>query len=221
MERIKLQHPLAGNNAVSTAALRTDFSAAAKGQDLGQTSWKVQRRHECSPLSGRIQSLLEAMTGDPCFVRRGVLLEHAPGTLNPVTWLDCLAVTPFGVFVVDQYDWTGTVTRSSSEEEVVLHEKPGVVSIQTSPLRRAKPALRYLRSVVGHCGCPVESIAVFADSSCTLDPALPVNLLQAIELRHFMRSRLNQFRDSHARFAAAANIAANLQSRTADWGEGG
>lgn len=77
MERIKSQHPLAGINAVSTAALRSNSSAAAEGQDADQTSWKAQRRRMCSQLSERIQSLLEGMIGDECFVRLGVLLEHA------------------------------------------------------------------------------------------------------------------------------------------------
>ncbi|WP_244220899.1 nuclease-related domain-containing protein [Paraburkholderia aromaticivorans] len=153
-------------------------------------------------------------------VRRGVVLEHAPGTLNPVTWVDCLAVSPFGVFVIDQYDWIGTVKRSMNEDELLVRENSGVVCVKTSPLRRAKPALRHLRPILGEYNCPVGCIAVFADLYCALDPTLPETILQGFELRHFMRTRLNRFRDSHLRYLDSRTIAAHLQWRCADWGNG-
>jgi hypothetical protein len=167
-----------------------------------------------------MQSLLEGMSGDVCVVRLGVVLEHAPGTLNPVTWVDCLVVSAFGVFAVEQYDWIGTVARSASDDEVLVHEKPGVVSIQTSPLRRAKPALRHLRAVLNPYQCPVECVAVFSNSQCVLDAALPENILQGMDLRHFMRTRLHRFCSSHSRYLDPQRIAAHLQLHSADWGEG-
>ncbi|WOD18686.1 NERD domain-containing protein [Paraburkholderia kirstenboschensis] len=220
MERIKSLHPLAGNNATSAAALWKDPSAAAEGWDADQAPWKEKRRRVCLPLTNRIRSLLDGMTGDACVVRLGVLLEHAPDTRNPVTWVDCLAISAFGVFAIDQYEWIGKVARSANEEELLLHERPGVVCVQTSPLRRAKPVLRHLRGVLGQFLCPVESIAVFADSDCALDPTLPENMLQGGELRHFMRTRLNRFRCSHSRYLDPRRIAAHLQSHSPDWGQG-
>jgi hypothetical protein len=68
--------------------------------------------------------------------------------------------------------------------------------------------------------CPVECVAVFSDSQCVLDPALPENILQAMDLRHFMRTRLNRFCNSHSRYLDPERISAYLQSHSADWGEG-
>jgi hypothetical protein len=149
-----------------------------------------------------------------CFI-----LEHAPGTRNPMTWTECLAVTAFGAFVIDRYDWTGTVKRSSNDEELLVHERLGVVSVQTSPLRRAKPALRHLRGLLIEYDCPVECIAVFAAPHCALDPTLPETTLQASELHHFMRTRFNRFRDSHRQYLDSERIAAYLQLHCTDWGE--
>jgi hypothetical protein len=99
----------------------------------------------------------------------------------------------------------------------------GVASVQTSPLRRAKPALRHLRAMLAQYECPVEYIAVFPDRYCALDPSLPEAILQRPELYHFMRTRLNRFCDSHARFLDVHMIVAQVQRHCADWGraEGG
>jgi hypothetical protein len=159
------------------------------------------------------------MTDSAFVVRRGVVLEHAPGTRSPVTWIDCLAFSAFGTFAIDRYDWMGTVKKSTNADELLLHEKLGVVSVQTSPLRRAKPALRHLRVTLGAYNCPVESIAVFSASHCVLDPALPETILQEAELYHFMRTRLKRYRENHSQYLDSDRISAYLQSRCADWGK--
>lgn len=181
--------------------------------------WMAHRRRLSLSLSKSVAALLRTMSDRAFVVRRGVMLEHAPGTSNPMTWVDCLAVTGFGSFVIGRYDWTGTVKRSLNDDELLVHDKVGVVSVQTSPLRRAKPAVRHLHALLAEYGCPVESIAVFASSQCVLDPALPEAILYPSELHHFMRTRLNRFRASHLQHLDAVRLAAHLELRCVDWGE--
>ncbi|MFM0308417.1 nuclease-related domain-containing protein [Paraburkholderia sp. RL17-383-BIF-A] len=220
MEHVKALLSLAAKDASNDASCSRSLIKDPKKLDGNRDGWTAQRRSLCLPLAKQVASILKAMTDCAFVVRRGVVLEHAPGTLNPVTWVDCLAVSPFGVFVIDQYDWIGTVKRSMNEEELLVRENSGVVCVKTSPLRRAKPALRHLRPILGEYNCPVGCIAVFADPHCALDPTLPEAILQGFELHHFMRTRLNRFRDSHFRYLDSRMIAGHLQWRCTDWGRG-
>ncbi|MFM0414789.1 nuclease-related domain-containing protein [Paraburkholderia aromaticivorans] len=219
MEKVKVQLRSAGNEAFNIRACPEVMVTDSTRLDCERTGWRVQRRRLCSPLAKHVASVLKAMTDSAFVIRRGVVLEHAPGTRNPVTWIDCLAVSAHGAFAIDRYDWMGRVERSMNADELLLHERPGVVSVQTSPLRRAKPALRYLRVMLGEFNCPVESVAVFSASHCVLDPALPETILQAAELHHFMRTRLKRYRETHSRYLDSDSISAHLQSRCADWGK--
>ncbi len=219
MEKVKVLLPSADNEAFNIAACPTGLAMDFRRLDCERAGWMAQRRRLCSPLAKHVASVLKVMTDSAFVVRRGVVLEHAPGTRNPVTWIDCLAVCAYGAFAIDRYDWMGTVKSSMNADELLLHERPGVVSVQTSPSRRAKPALRHLRMILGAYNCPVESIAVFSASHCVLDPALPETILQAAELHHFMRTRLKHYRETHSRYLDSDSLSAHLQSRCADWGK--
>jgi hypothetical protein len=186
----------------------------------GEAARTEGRRRLCLSLAKHVASAMKPVCDNKFVIRRGVILEHAPNTSNPTTWVDCLAASPFGVFVINQYDWAGSVTRSTNHDELLVRDDFGVALVQTSPLRRAKPALRYLRAMLAQYGCPVEYIAVFPDRYCTLDPALPEAILQHPELYHFMRTRLNRFCDSQSRFLDVHMIVAQMQWHCADWGEG-
>jgi Nuclease-related domain len=185
-----------------------------------ETARTADRRRLCLSLAKHVASVMNSVCDTRFAVRLGVVLEHAPGTSNPTTWVDCLAASPFGVFVVNQYSWTGAVTRSGTDDELLVHDDFGVASVQTSPLRRAKPALRYLRAILDQYGCPVEYIAVFPEPYCALDPALPEAILQSPELYHFMRTRLNRFCDKQSSFVDVHRVVAQLQYHSADLGRG-
>lgn len=203
-------------NAGGSHEAAADFTAPIGGFE----GWAGRQRRLSLPVSKHVAAILRAMSDRPFVVRRGVMVEYAPGTRNPMTWIDCLAVAEFGAFVIDRYDWTGIVRRSTNEDELRVHEKPGVVSVRTSPLRRAKPALRHLSGLLAEYDCPVECIAVFGASDCTLDPTLPETILQAPELLHFLRARLNRFRDSRRQYLDCERIGEYLRLRCADWGKG-
>ncbi|WP_243658197.1 NERD domain-containing protein [Paraburkholderia sp. BL9I2N2] len=219
MGKAKALFSPARENAFDIAVSPERPTTGSRRLDDDRAGWMAQRRRLCSPLAKRVSSVLRAMTDSAFVIRRGVLLEHAPGTRNPVTWVDCLAVSAFGAFAINRYDWMGTVRCSANADELLLHEKLGIVSVQTSPLRRAKPALRHLRVTLGAYNCPVECVAVFSALHCVLDPALPETILQEVELHHFMRTRLKRFREQHSQYLDTDRISAHLQSCCADWGK--
>jgi hypothetical protein len=141
-------------------------SASNLRKRLGDEAARMAaRRRSCLSLGKHVASAMKSVCDCKVVVRRGVL-EHAPETSNPTTWVDCLAASPFGVFVVNQYDRTGFVTRSTNHDELLVRDGFRVASVQPSALRRAKPALRYLRVMLAQCECPVECIAVFPDRCC-------------------------------------------------------
>jgi hypothetical protein len=187
---------------------------------LSQSGIETLRRRSCLSLAKDIEPVLQAVCVDRFILRWGVLLEHAPGTRNPTTWVDCLVVLPFGVFVVSHYHWAGSVTRTTNDEELLMRDKYGIASIQTSPSRRATSALRYLRAHLNQYQCPVEYVAVFPDRYCTLDPALPEAVLQIPELYHFLRVRLSRFYNSRSRLLDVQRIVSELHRHCVDWGEG-
>ncbi|MFP3553186.1 NERD domain-containing protein [Paraburkholderia sp. SIMBA_049] len=183
--------------AFDAAGLSRESASNLRKRVGDEAARMAARRRSCLSLGKHVAFAMKSVCDCKFVVRRGVVLEHAPETSDPTTWVDCLAASPFGVFVVNQYDRTGFVTRSTSHDELLVRDDFGVAPVQSSALRRAKPALRYLREMLAQYECPVEYIAVFPDRYCALDPALPEAILQRPELYHFMRTRLNRFCDSH------------------------
>ncbi|MEX3900105.1 nuclease-related domain-containing protein [Paraburkholderia sp. BR10954] len=218
MKQVTIVPRLVATDASCAASGHQDHPIGFREQVADRDGWMARQRDFSVSLSRGVSAVLRTLCNRPFVVRRGVLLEHAPGTRNPATWIDCLAATEFGVFIIDQYHWRGAVERSVDEDEVLIHERPGVVSVETSPLRRAKPALRHLRAVLTDYNCPVECIAVLEASQCAIDPTLPETILVLSELPHFMRSRLNRFRGSRLQYLDPQRIAAALQARCTDWG---
>lgn len=182
------------NVAFDAAGLSRESVSNLRKRAGDEPARMAARRRSCLSLAKHVASAMKSVCDCKFVVRRGVVLEHAPATSNPTTWVDCLAASPFGVFVVNQYDWTGCVTRSTNHDELLVRDDFGVTSVQTSPLRRAKPALRYLRAMLAQHECPVEYIAVFPDRYCTLDPALPEAILQRPELYHQCAREAPSFR---------------------------
>ncbi|SAK95308.1 NERD domain-containing protein [Caballeronia glebae] len=168
------------------------------------------RRRVCRWLHRRIAPVFSRVCESQVRFREDLTLEHAPGTASATTLVHCLAVTPFGVFVVNYYDWRGEVRPGTNEDELLVIDDLGGVTVHTSPLRRAKPAVRHLRSVLSQHDCPVESIAIFAEVDCRLHPTAPDGVLALSDLHYFLRTKLLSFRATHARYLDAARIDSHI-----------
>lgn len=179
----------------------------------------ARRRRICRRLRRRIAPIFGRVCESQVRFREDVTVEHAPGTANATTLVHCLAVTSFGVFVVNYYDWRGEVRPGTNEDELLVIDDLGGVTVNTSPLRRAKPAVRHLRSVLSQHDCPVESIALFAEADCRLHPTAPDGVLALSDLHYFLRTRLINFRATHARYLDAARLDSQIDRTCGHSGE--
>ncbi|SAL00444.1 NERD domain-containing protein [Caballeronia calidae] len=179
----------------------------------------ARRRRVCRWLRRQIAPVFRRVCETHVRFREDVILEHAPGTANATTLVHCLAVTHFGVFVVNYYDWRGEVRPGTNEDELLVIDDLGGVTVHTSPLRRAKPAVRYLRSALSQHDCPVESIAIFAQADCCLHPTAPDGVLALSDLHYFLRTRLLSFRVTHARHLDAARLDSQIARTCGHAGE--
>ncbi|WP_087669946.1 hypothetical protein [Caballeronia humi] len=180
--------------------------------DDGTSARAGNRRHIAQSLAKRIAPTLMAVCDSKVHVCPDVLLAHASGTANPTTWVHCLVITGFSVFVIDYYEWRGTIKPTSNADELLIVDDLGITTVQTSPTRRAKPVVRYLRALLSQYGAPVESIAICAQSGCFIHPTVPDSVLQLPELYHFLRGRLHRFRANHSRYLDREAIAAQIDS---------
>lgn len=181
--------------------------------------FRIRRRRVCRRLRRRIAPIFDRVCESQVRFREELTLEHAPGTANATTLVQCLAVTSFGVFVVNYYDWRGEVRPGTNEDELLVIDDLGGVTVNTSPLRRAKPAVRHLRSVLSQHDCPVESIAIFAEADCRLHPTAPDGVLALSDLHYFLRTRLINFRATHARYLDAARLDTHIDRTCGHAGE--
>ncbi|WP_250499823.1 nuclease-related domain-containing protein [Caballeronia sp. GAWG1-5s-s] len=195
-----------------TARAADDTFSHSRRKRKEATNGTESRQRVSRSLLMRIAPIFQHACDGRAHVRHSIELEHAPGTKNPTTHVDCLAITPFGVFVVNHFHWTGLVKPGTNEDELAVVDDRGDVTIQTSPLRRAKPAVRHLRLVLSQHDCPVESIAVFGGRGCSLHPTVPESVLVLSDLHYFVRTRLNRFRAMHRRYLDADNLASRI-----DW----
>jgi hypothetical protein len=202
---------------MSTHDLLNETSSAADNsfshsRSTEATNGAGNRQRVSRALLMRIVPIFERACDGRVHLRPAIELEHAPGTKNPTTLVDCLAITPFGVFVVNHLDWTGLVKPWTNEDELAVVDDVGGVTVHTSPLRRAKPAVRHLRLLLSQHECPVESVAVFGEAGCELHPTVPDGILTLPDLHYFLRTRLNRFRTTHRRYLDADTLASHI-----DW----
>lgn len=113
------KHPL--NDEVREARMS---SARARGE---------QRESE---VSAELSWHLTRLCGEDWAVLDGLILIHAPGSAFPTAEIDHLAITPFGVFVVETKHWIGVVTHGETDDTVTLSTVDGQRFVRTSPMKQ-------------------------------------------------------------------------------------
>ncbi|BCZ85541.1 hypothetical protein PTKU64_92160 (plasmid) [Paraburkholderia terrae] len=138
------------------------------------------------------EELLDALTwicGENFFLHPGaLLLNHAPGTAYPTAEVDHLAITPFGIFLVETKDWTGLIEPGPDSGTLIRTGADGKREARTSPLRQNRSKVAFLRSVLPALWT-IEGVGVFASDNCVLSPALPVSVMLREDLRQWLRAR--------------------------------
>jgi len=80
---------------------------------------------------------LRWLCGEDFYLHPGaLLLKHAPGTEFPTAEVDHLAVTPFGIFVVETKNWTGRIEPGPTSRSVVRIGIDGHREVRRSPCSR-------------------------------------------------------------------------------------
>jgi hypothetical protein len=159
---------------------------------------RAQARGEAGEVgvSAELRRVLTGLCGDDFHLHDGaVLLHHAPGTAFPTAEIDHLAVTPFGLFVIETKNWGGSITAGANRDELVCVSAAGSRETRRSPLAQNRTKVAFLLAKLPRVWT-IEGLGVFAAPDCTLHPDLPPALIHISELAHCLRLRQHAFRIS-------------------------
>lgn len=156
---------------------------------------RAQARGEVgeAAVCAELRRVLTWLCGDNFHLHDGaVLLHHAPGTAFPTAEIDHLVVTPFGIFVIETKNWTGAIAPATSHDGIVRTGHNGTPELRRSPLAQNRTKVAFLNDRLPRVW-PIEGLAVFSSSACTLHPDLPMAVIHISELAHWMRERRHAF----------------------------
>ncbi|MGF6267354.1 hypothetical protein OKW49_008348 [Paraburkholderia youngii] len=140
-------------------------------------------------VQAELRSALQWLCGENFYLHPGaLLLNHAPGTKFPTAELDHLAITPFGIFVIETKNWAGSILPGPDSQTVVRVSADGQRETRRSPLRQNRSKVGFLRGVLPGTW-PVEGLGVFASDRCEISAALPANLIRRADLHQWLRAR--------------------------------
>lgn len=140
-----------------------------------------------------LRRVLSALCGENFHLHdSAVLIHHAPGTAFPTAEIDHIAVTPFGIFVIETKNWSGVIAPGAVRDEVSRTGIDGVTDARRSPLAQNRTKIEFLNARLPALW-PIEGLGVFASPECTVDPRLPLPLIHISELAVWMRLRLHEF----------------------------
>ncbi|MCP3712268.1 NERD domain-containing protein [Paraburkholderia sp. CNPSo 3274] len=164
----------------------SDRSPATRAHARGEAGEATVRAELCR--------VLTTLCGDDYYLHDGaVLLRHAPGTAFPTAEIDHLAVTPFGLFVIETKNWSGLIEPGTTCDELVRVAINGERETRRSPLAQNRTKVAFLCAKLPKVWT-IEGLGVFAAPDCTLHPDLPPTLIQSNELSHCLRLKRHKFR---------------------------
>jgi hypothetical protein len=168
---------------------RSRASAATNGRTTSATRSQQRGDEGEAVVHAELLAALRWLCGDDFYLHPGaLLLNHAPGTDFPTAEVDHLAVTPFGIFIVETKNWAGRIEPGPTEKMVVRIGVDGQREMRRSPLQQNRSKVTFLRAMLPG-NWPVEGIAVFSHPRCEMSSALPLNLMRASDLRQWLRDR--------------------------------
>jgi hypothetical protein len=117
-----------------------------------------------------------------------LLLNHAPGTSYPTAEVDHLAITPFGIFVIETKNWTGVIEPGCDADLIIRIGADGRREERRSPLRQNRSKVAFLRTMLPGIW-EIEGVGVFANDACVLSASLPASLIRRSDLGQWLRER--------------------------------
>ena len=149
----------------------------------------VERRQRYIDFSRKLHAVLAPLFGERYSLHEELTVLTSDGLAGPSIRADCVALTDIGVFVISQIDWAGKVGKSGEEGRLRVETAPGMTETSVSPLRYTAPAVHFLGALLNGFTCPIESVAVFENETCSFEIGLSTSLLKLSELHHFFRVR--------------------------------
>ncbi|MCB4348901.1 NERD domain-containing protein [Burkholderia vietnamiensis] len=139
-----------------------------------------------------LDRVLSWLCGDDYYVHpTALLLNHAPGTDFATAEVDHLVIAPFGIFVVETKHWAARIAPGSDATTLLCHLPGGRLEERRSPLNQNRSKVAFLRSMLPAMW-DVHGVGVFSSDVCTLSPALPIDLIRASDLGHWLREKKNR-----------------------------
>jgi hypothetical protein len=160
-------------------------------------SWQTPAaaRAEASGLLGekltqaKLREALIWCCGTDYYLHEGpLIIEHAPGTRFPTMEIDHLAVTPFGVFIFETKNWSGSIAPSENPDVLIRTTADGKTEKRKSPSAQNRTKLAFLRSVLPR-DWNGEGAGIFASSECRFSAALATDLIALEELPFWLRNQ--------------------------------
>lgn len=140
-------------------------------------------------VQAELREALRWLCGSNFYLHQGaLLLNHAPGNEFPTAEVDHLAITPFGIFVIETKHWTGRIEPGPDAHTSVRVGIDGLREVRCSPVRQNRSKVAFLRSSLPGAWS-VEGLAVFSNQHCEIAPSFPVNLMKLGDLRQWLRAR--------------------------------
>jgi hypothetical protein len=99
-------------------------------------------------VSAELSWHLTRLCGEDWAVLDGLILIHAPGSAFPTAEIDHLAITPFGVFVVETKHWIGVVTHGETDDSVTFTTVDGAADRAFLAMKQNAVKVRYLRNLL-------------------------------------------------------------------------
>lgn len=173
---------------------RKKRAGAATGARTTPTTRSQQRGDEGEAVvHAELLGALRWLCGDDFYLHPGaLLLNHAPGTDFPTAEVDHLAVTPFGIFIIETKNWAGRIEPGPTEKAVIRIGADGQREMRRSPLQQNRSKVAFLRAMLPG-SWPVEGIAAFSHPRSDISSALPLNLMRASDLRQWLRDRKSRY----------------------------
>jgi hypothetical protein len=139
-----------------------------------------------------LKALLPAMDAGQFVVRHSLILNHAPGTAFPTAEVDHLAVTEYGIFVIETKNWSGKVLPS--EGNMLRRIGPdGRAEERKNPAAQNVTKVTFIKSILPQYANRIYGVGVFSHPEVQLDPRLRSDILHVSELGYWLRAR----RDAH------------------------
>ena len=186
-------------------------------KDYEQDPLLKERRREYAIFARKLHAILRPLLGDRYALHEDMLVLTDKGFAGQGIEVDCVAVTPFGVFVISHFRATGEVRWGTKANEVTILGKSGTAATAPCPLRRAAPAVHFLSALLSDLQCPVQAIAIVTNDACKLELGLPTTMLKLDELHHFLRQSYARFIAVDWHFLNVRDISARLRDGCQDW----